>query len=426
MDFNFENLKISHNGQYVLAGDAIYDSKTNTTFNINETTLDFWLYFMRDNSELSYKNNILEFSSIQRKIRETMYMISEIFDSQEKTKFIFEFERKFSNKLIVENENKDENVNSIVSSWNYIIESVTNYLDILTEQEKGFFSRAWDKTKELAGKGLQKAKEGIGWLASKGIGWFMEQLRKALFSWGGAAVQALAAGTGVGNIVLVVVWGAMLAWDILQGINGSWNWFNIIIDLIGVITTGPGSKIAFEAFKKLGLVGSKLPLKELITKLMNSSGGAWMGRMLQSIVKGLGTLGKVLLQGIEWVTTKLGFKSFGQYSSSIKNKLNEIVKDISTATQGAKLTPNSLSKAASNVKSAAGATKKAFSALSPNTKRAAGAVGIGAAGYALSDDKRTFSGAFGNENPQSAESDLADTISNQEAEYSIEDMTFDV
>ena len=60
----------------------------------------------------------------------------------------------------------------------------------------------------------------------KGLGWFFENLRKALFSWGGAAVQTfLATSTGgVGNVILVVVWGAMLAWDILQGIKGNWDW----------------------------------------------------------------------------------------------------------------------------------------------------------------------------------------------------------
>ncbi len=399
-------MKISHNGQYVLLGDSIYDAKIDTTYNLNETTLDFWLYFFRDNLEHSYNHNIIEFSSIQKIIRETTYKISEIFDFNTQTKFILEFEKKFSSKLIVENENKEENVSSIVSSWNYIIESVTNYLNILTEEEKGFFSKAWDKTKEYAGKSVK-------WLTDKGISWVMEEIRKLLFSWGGAAAQAIATMTGVGNIVLVAVWGAMLGWDILQGINGNWNWVNIIIDLIGVVTTGPGSKIAIEAFKKLGLIGSKLPLKEIITKLMKSSAGTWIAKMLNTVVKSVGGIISKVTSGINWVATKLGFNTLSQNASRITSNITKVVDDIGTAIKPASTASKTrLNQAGSAIKSA----------LSSKAGQIALPVGLT---YAFNPDKRAFAGAFSDNKQQSnqpdvsVEDELAKLVSSDEIEFEI-------
>jgi len=380
---NINSLYLSHNGQYIMYENSLYDVSRDITLTISNTDISFWLNFLKENSKQSYNNKVNDFLSIQKIIRETTYTISQIFDEKKKQLFILEFEKKFSNKLISENFDINLNIENISSSWDYIIESVSNYM-FITEQSK---------EKGLLGKITDKVTSATDWLASKGVGWFFENLRKALFSWGGAAVQTfLATSTlGVGNIVLVTVWGAMLAWDLLQGVKGNWDWVNIIIDLVGVVTTGPGAKIIGGIFQKLGLIGSKLPLSGIMQKLSTSGSSTvkWFSSILSKIVSGLSQIGNYMLQGVSWLSKKIGIKSLdkvtNQLTSTLKNATNDILKSSKSLTgtigQG-------LSKSGSKI----------GQALTSRTGQVATAAGLTAtANTAFGADNRALGGAFSND-----------------------------
>jgi hypothetical protein len=393
MEFNLNLLSLSHNGQYIMYENTLYDIASDKSFNIKNTDINFWLNFLKENSQKSYNNKITDFLSIQKIIRETVYGISEIFDGKTKDLFILEFEQKYSNKLITEGKDND----IISSSWDYIIESLSNFLTINEQSEdKGFFSKLKDKVNA-----------GTDWLVNKGLGWFFENLRKALFSWGGAAVQAfLATSTsGVGNVILVVVWGAMLAWDILQGINGNWDWVNIIIDLVGVVTTGPGAKIIGGIFQKLGLIGTKLPLSGIIQKMSTSGSSTvkWFSSILSKIVSGLSQIGSYMLQGVSWLGKKLGIKSLEKVSSQLSSKLKSVVNDVSKASTGLK---QKVGKSATNLKqNVVNTTTSAKNKLAPvgralksKTGKVATAAGLTAGlNTAFGADNRVFAGSFGND-----------------------------
>jgi hypothetical protein len=372
---------------------TLYDIASDKSFNIENTDINFWLNFLKENSQKSYNNKVTDFLSIQKIIRETVYGISKIFDGKTKDLFILEFEQKYSNNLITEGKDND----IISSSWDYIIESVSNFLLINEQSEdKGFFSKLKDKINA-----------GTDWLVNKGLGWFFENLRKALFSWGGAAVQAfLATSTiGVGNVILVVVWGAMLAWDILQGINGSWDWVNIIIDLIGVVTTGPGAKIVAGIFKQLGILGTKLPLSGIIKKMSTSGSSTvkWFSSILSKIVSGLSQIGAYMLQGVSWLGKKLGIKSLEKVSGQLKTKLTGVIDDVAKASGNLKQT---VGKSAKNLKQKVTNTGTSLKTklapvgkvLSSRTGKVATAAGLTAGlNTAFGADNRVLAGAFGND-----------------------------
>lgn len=424
MVFNLNSLSLSHNGQYIMYENTLYDIANDNAFTIKNTDINFWLKFLKENSQESYNNKITDFLSIQKIIRETVYGISEIFDGKTKDLFILEFEQKYSNKLITEG--KDNNI--ISSSWDYIIESVSNFL-IINEQseDKGFFSKLKDKVNA-----------GTDWLMDKGLGWFFENLRKALFSWGGAAVQAfLATSTsGVGNVVLVVVWGAMLAWDILLGIKGNWDWPNLIIDLIGVVTTGPGAKIVAGIFKQLGILGTKLPLSGIIKKMATSGSSTvkWFSSILSKIVSGLSQIGSYMLQGVSWLGKKLGIKSLEKVSGQLKTKLTSVIDDVAKASGNLKQT---VGKSAKNLKQKVGksatnlkqnvvntgtSVKNKLAPIGNALKSKPGQiVTAGGLTYGLNSafgaDNRMFAGSFGNDDSQ-----VMSLALNQKAEYDDEDL----
>ena len=411
MAFNLNLLSLSHNGQYIMYENTMYDIATDNTFKIKNTDINFWLNFLKENCQESYKNNITDFLGIQKIIRETVYGISNIFDEKTKELFVLEFEQKYSNNLIIENDIRESNIDVISSSWCYIIESVSKLITINEQSDdKSFLSKV--------GK---KINAGTDWLMDKGLGWFFENLRKALFSWGGAAVQTfLATSTGgVGNVVLVVVWGAMLAWDLLLGIKGEWDWANIIIDLVGVVTTGPGAKIIGGIFQKLGIMGSKLPLSGIIKKMSTSGSSVvkWFSSMLSKIVSGVSTIGSYMLQGVSWLSKKLGIKSLDKVSGQLNTKLKDVVSNISKASTSlkTKAVKAGTSSTVSTLKKGGNILKSTLTSKPGQIATAAGVTyGINSA---FGADNRAFAGSFSDD-----EGRIMSLALNQQAEYSDEDL----
>jgi hypothetical protein len=408
MEF-ISKIQLSHNGRYIMYENTIYDVSTDKSFNVNSTDLNFWLTFLKENSEQSYKNLLTKYSDIQKIIRETVYNVSNIFTGRDKDKFLLEFESKHSNNLLTEELNPDSNVSKINSSWNFIIEKV-NEFNILKEQEKeqGFFSKMGDKISS-----------GFSWLKEKGIGWFFEQLRTALQSWGGAAVQTFLAtfGSAVGgNVILVIVWGTMLAYDIYRGIQGEWDWVNLLIDLIGVITTGPGAKIIGGLFSKLGIMGKNLPLSNILQKLSTSKLGGWFVKMIQKVSSGISTIIGWVTKGINWVATKLGIKGLTKMTSNITSKVSSIVDEISTATSKvikpkvtnvvSKVTPK-VNRLKQGLQTARSGVKQALSTKSGQVVTSAGVTaGIN---KVLGGNNKSFGGAF-----QDTEDDLINLLSSNQ------------
>jgi hypothetical protein len=325
---NIYDMKLSQNGRYILANRMVYDISLDESVSINDLSFGFWFDFIKENSISSLFNKTKTTLEIQKILRETVYNISEIFDTDSKLNVLIEYETKFGNNLLIESE---KNLSSIINETFDFVKSKLLSYGILSEQSW------WDKTKNFVSSTAKKVSDKISgawnWVKEKGAGWFFENLRTALFSWGGAAVQAFlssGATAGIGNVVLVIVWGAMLAYDLYLAVGGNVNWVNLIIDIIGIATTGPGAKIVGEAFKKLGIFGKKLPLNSILQTLSKSSVGKWFVGVIEMAVKGLSGISNTLTKGITWLAEKFGI-NFTNSSGQLQTFLNKAVTDISSS-----------------------------------------------------------------------------------------------
>jgi predicted heme/steroid binding protein len=325
---NIFDMKLSQNGKYILANGMVYDISLDESVSINDLSFGFWFDFIKENSISSLFNKTKTTLEIQKILRETVYNISEIFDTDSKLNVLIEYETKFGNNLLIESE---ENLSSTINETFDFVKSKLLSYGILSEQSW------WDKTKNFVSSTAKKVSDKISgawnWVKEKGAGWFFENLRTALFSWGGAAVQAFlssGATAGIGNVVLVIVWGAMLAYDLYLAVGGNVNWINLIIDIIGIATTGPGAKIVGEAFKKLGIFGKKLPLNSILQTLSKSSVGKWFVGVIEMAVKGLSGISNTLTKGITWLAEKFGI-NFTNSSGQLQTFLNKAVTDISSS-----------------------------------------------------------------------------------------------
>lgn len=325
---NIYDMKLSQNGKYILANGMVYDISLDESVSINDLSFGFWFDFIKENSISSLFNKTKTTLEIQKILRETVYNISEIFDTDSKLNVLIEYETKFGNNLLIEGE---ENLSSKINETFDFVKSKLLSYGILSEQSW------WDKTKNFVSSTAKKVSDKVSgawnWVKEKGAGWFFENLRSALFSWGGAAVQAFlssGATAGIGNVVLVIVWGAMLAYDLYLAVGGNVNWVNLIIDIVGIATTGPGAKIVGEAFKKLGIFGKKLPLNSILETLSKSSIGKWFVGIIEMSVKGLSGIANTLTKGITWLAEKFGI-NFTNSSGQLQTFLNKAVTDISSS-----------------------------------------------------------------------------------------------
>lgn len=311
------NMKLSHSGRYLMYGETLHDLYLNEFHKIDELSFEFFINFLKESTIGTYKNGVKDISDLNNFLRETIYNISNVFDSKTKDSFIMEYELKYSNELLKEG----------IEDYTQHIEKTWSFVDSKLNQ-KGLYEQSL----------LDKAKSAVtgafDYIKQKGIPWVMENLREALFSWGGAAVQTLLGTIGApfgGNIVLWVVWGAMLAYDIYEAIQGRPNYANILIDIISIATFGVGGKIAVQLFKQLGIMSGAITrnLGQMLSKISKSSGGSWFATTIQTVGSSLGSILSYLGKGIAYAGDKLGIQTIKKSGSSIvswtKNFISQLV-----------------------------------------------------------------------------------------------------
>ncbi len=311
------NMKLSHSGRYLMYGETLHDLYLNEFHKIDELSFEFFIKFLKESTIGTYKNGVKDISDLNNFLRETIYNISNVFDSKTKDSFIMEYELKYSNELL--KEGIEDYTQHIEKIWSFVDSKLTQkglYEQSLLDNAKSMVTGAFDYIKQ------------------KGIPWVMENLRAALFSWGGAAVQTLLATIGApfgGNIVLWVVWGAMLAYDIYEAIQGRPNYAYILIDIISIATSGVGGKIAVQLFKQLGIMSGAITrnLGQMLSKISKSSGGAWFVKTVKTVGSSLGSVISYLGKGIAYAGDKLGIQTIKKAGSSIvswtKNFISQLV-----------------------------------------------------------------------------------------------------
>lgn len=443
-------IQISRCGKFLMSETKVYSVENNVSYNVKDLGVDFWLFLCKENTIKIVEQNVKMLPKINKFINEVAFKFSEIFNDY---KIILEFHRINKGSLILtEGYSTDTYKTILENSWSFFNEYLikNNYIN----EEDSWLSRAWDKTKEVAGKAwdktkefggkvVQKVKSAVSWIKEKGVSWFFESLRSALFSWGGAAVQVFLASAGslafgLGPTINFITWAAMLCYDVYLGISkGDWNWVYIIIDILGTFTAGPGAKIAHGIFKSVGLLGrgAGTSITNIVKKLGNSAGGKKLGGMFKSVVSGLSTLLGYVTKAATWIGEKLGIKKIASLASTIKDKVSQVVSEISAAFKTTLVgkAASATGKAVSNTVQTSGKglsnlTQK-YSKLSTGQKALTGAAAMGGLTYGLNAysgaDNRAFAGAFSKDykTPEQKQAeDMVQAASLGNAEFNDEDL----
>lgn len=431
-------IQISRCGKFLMSETKVYSVDDNMSYNVKDLGIDFWLFLCKENTIKIVEQNIKMLPKINKFINEVAFKFSEIFNDY---KIIIEFHRKNKGSLILtEGYSTDTYKTILENSWSFFNDYLikNNYIN----EEDSWLSKTWNKTKEVAGNVVDKVKSGINWIKEKGISWFFESLRAALFSWGGAAVQVFlsSAGSlafGLGPAINFIVWAAMLSYDIYLGISSNtWNWVYIIIDILGTFTAGPGAKIAHGIFKTAGLLGKGIggSLTNIIKKLGTTSGGRQLSGMFKNVVSGLSTLLGYVTKAITWLGEKLGLKVIVNAATSIKNWISKIVGEASAAFKTTLVgkVSSSTGKAVSNIAQTSGKglsnlTQK-YSQLSTGQKALTGALAMGGLTYGLNAysgaDNRVFAGSFSKDfkTPEQKQAEALALMSSSDVEFPDEDM----
>ena len=272
------------------------DTKTSMdifSLSINET-IDI---FKRQSNELLKENNenLLHINSI---IRSLGHLINEDLNVEDKQFFLFELENKL-------------NINLLVESVNDSI--------LLTEQ-------AWDWVKDKAGKAWDATKSGVKWVGNKlsdvgkylwnkGLPGFFDKLRDFCYSPIGIGldVALTVAIPAAGKVVMSVVFGALLLWEIKELIEKGPGWetiLNVIFASIGVLVPAlsKSGKAAVGGAKSLGAI--PIASRGIIVKMIEMGKG-----MISKIVSVAG-------KGAEWLA--------GLFGSGAKSWMSGILKSLET------------------------------------------------------------------------------------------------
>jgi hypothetical protein len=268
-------------------------------------------------------------------------------------------ERRFGNKLIYESDYDLLNeINDVFTYIKNILVYENNLLDRLNE---GFFGDIWDKTKEVAGQVGSKIKSGIqsaaNFIKEKGIGTIFEGLRKALMSGVGTAIQIALSFTGVGAIAVDVAWAIMLNYDLFMMVSGSPNWFNIVIDILCLLTAGGLGKVLGKWAGK-----SAKSLSDAISWFFKGESAVgkvivkWMPKIEQFLGWGKSKLQQaanfiVEKMGLNWAKNGInkGITLIDDTVKFLKTKTSELTKNLSKKVAGKTVTTLSKSSIYNNL-----------------------------------------------------------------------------
>jgi hypothetical protein len=274
---------ISKNGRYMMTESVVYDFAHDRHAHIDEISFSDLIDIIGENVEYmvqNLKSDLREMSSFTRK---NAYNVFEYFESDKKLSLMMEYEVKFGTSLLNESVANPHKV--IKETWDWIKEQTKILEQTFNPFNKEFYTTSnWKK----AGKNvvddvkssaksvgnailhpIDTAKKGINFVKKEGLGGVMEYIREFLYSGKGIAVQIFAQMTGVGNLAVGVVWGAMLLWDLYKVFSGKeWDWLHIVFDVLGIISGGlvGGLKTAMSGVKIAkggGVQGMKTGLTQM-------------------------------------------------------------------------------------------------------------------------------------------------------------------
>jgi hypothetical protein len=206
-------------------------------------------------------------------------------------------------------------------------------------------SQVYNTSKKVAGQVVDahvQAGKSIGNQLSKavdhvnkmGIDAIFENIRKALLSYGGTAVQIALSFTGGGAIANEIVWAIMSLYDAYQYfVNkkpGSLT--NLVIDLICLLTAGTIGKVLGK-FVGVGATSIKQVFAKFGTSVM-----PYLKPLLEPLKRGIGNLSSFLQPAVKFMKDKMGINWAANLVDDIIWIANYVVEELADLV-GAKVAP---------------------------------------------------------------------------------------
>ena len=320
------DILITKNGRYIMIENMIYDKVLDRHGDINNASFSDLIDIIGENVAFlaqDIKTDLKEISSFTRK---NVYHVLECFgETDKKLSLMMEYEVKFGSSLLTESVTNPKAI--VAETWNWIKEQVLVLEQTYNPFNKAFWSKSNAKqigsnvvsgAKSFAKSAVNTAKavgnailnpidtikKGYNWVKENGLGALMEKIRDGLYSGVGTAIQIFLQFTGVGNVAVAIVWGAMLVYDLYKVFSGKeWSWVDILFDVLGMVS-GAAVKVLRGTMKAVGVTKS-MPMAAGVQKL--AANPATKGFMA-TIGKGISTVFNLLKKAGNWLAQKLGLK----------------------------------------------------------------------------------------------------------------------
>lgn len=384
---------ISKNLRYIFTNNGIYDFLDDKTYTYNlETFTSKGVKLVQEISQIEYKLNKINIQEYISEPRKVLYSITEIFQPQDSINMIKEWEEKFGNKLLLINENQDKLIieQKISEAWEgvfTIVEQFTDWVkskyDSIKDKIKSSAKNNFDQLKQIKDKGFfnyagEKIKKGWDWIKKKAMdAWkclsdnfvecLMEGLRDAVLSPVGVSVEVFLTVTGVGAPVVMVIYGVLLLWDVYLLFNNyeKFQWLNIVLDIVGIVSSGtmvPIVRTAFKGFNLFTKGGGKS--FEFVAQKSFSNGGK-IANFMRYLGDKLSKFGTKILdairQGAEWVSKNFKINFLKGWITKASGVLDNVKNSILNLTGGGGKTTGNLTKTAAKRAAVAGSSDYAVS-----------------------------------------------------------------
>jgi len=346
---------ISKNGRYIMIENMIYDKALDRHANINEISFSDLIDIVGQNVAFlaqDIKTDLKEISSFTRK---NAYHVFECFtETDKRLSLMMEYEVKFGSSLLTESITNPTKI--IVETWEWIKEQV-----IILEQTYNPFNKSfWSKSnaKQIGSNVVSGAKsvgnavvsgaksvgnavvsgakavgnailhpidtikKGYEWVKNSSFPTIMETIRGFLYGGVGVALQIFLQFTGVGNVAVAIVWGAMLCYDLYKVFSGKANvsdiWMDILFDVLGIISGG-AVKALQVAMKAVGITKGMSMAKGVQKLAANPSTKGFMA----TIGKGISTVFGWIKKAGTWLAEKLRISWIGRVMNNAENWIAE-------------------------------------------------------------------------------------------------------
>lgn len=289
-------------------------------YNVNNLKLG--LNILKENIQTKFDMGLINDIDYIYSARKFLYESMNVSKISNQISIINEWETKYGRNLLFINENTESTdlrklfENSWVGLQKLYNEKLIDNLLI----EKSLLQWGWDSIKSTISKAFTCAK-GSGY-----IDCFMEGLRTIATSFLGVTVlTGVSFIPAVGQIPNVVIFGALLIYDIYKMMTGKKYYVSdIIVDIVSLlapsIAKGLGSATkGLTSFYGLGALAGK----------------GTFGTLIQTISKGIGTLATIVGKTVGYFGTKLGIKWIGDMARYFEDGMSKITADISAGKKAA-------------------------------------------------------------------------------------------